>query len=99
METTLTGPFTHRVTVPGDVLVREVDDESVFLNLATDSYFGLDAVGTDMWRALTTTGSVQEAYEALLAEYEVDPDKLRQDLQALIEKLVAHGLLEIADVT
>ena len=56
---------------------------------------GLDAVGTDMWRALTTMGSVQEAYEHLLAEYDVEPETLRRDMEQLVEKLEASGLVKV----
>jgi hypothetical protein len=93
----MTLTFDEHVTVPDDVLVRELDGESVLLNLATDSYFGLDTVGTDMWRALTTSGSIQEAYEALLADYDVEPDVLRRDLAEFVEKLVESELVGIAD--
>ena len=89
-------PWDQRIRVPGDVLVRELDGESVLLNLATNSYFGLDTVGTGMWRALTTSDSIQAAYDALLAEYDVAPDLLRRDLEELIEKLAASGLLQVA---
>jgi hypothetical protein len=39
---------------------------------------------------------VQTAYDALLAEYEVEPERLRQDMFALLEKLAEHGLVEVA---
>jgi len=85
---------TKRIVVQPDVLVNVIDGESVLLNLKSESYFGLDEVGTRMWQVLTDSGSIQAAYETLLAEYEVEPEKLRQDLERLIEQLVAHGLLE-----
>lgn len=74
-----------------NILIRELEGESVLLNLATESYFGLDDVGTRMWMVLTTSGSVQEAYELLLDEYEVAPDALRNDLAAFVEELASEG--------
>ncbi len=90
--------FAQRVVVPGDVLVRELDGESVLLNLATDSYFGLDAVGTDMWRALIASDSIQAAYETILAEYDVAPETLRRDVAELVEKLAGNGLVQIEEM-
>jgi hypothetical protein len=90
-------PLTSRVTVPEDVLFRQLDQEAVILNLDTEIYFGLDAVGTDMWLALTTSDSIQAAYESLLEEYDVAPETLRGDLEELVEKLVADGLLTATD--
>lgn len=87
--------FAQRVVVPDDVLMRELDGESVLLNLATDSYFGLDTVGTDMWRALVASNSIQAAYETILAEYDVAPGTLQCDMAELVEKLTSHGLVQI----
>ena len=84
-----------KITVPDSVLVRELGGESVLLNLASESYFGLDESGTRMWGALTTSPSVGEAFDALLAEYEVEPDRLRADLDAFMQKLAAAGLLYV----
>src|SRR5207244_13304873 len=89
-------PFDKGLSVPAGVLLQELDGESVFLNLNNGQYFGLDEVGTQMWKALTTASSVQAAYEGLLLEYEVDADQLRRELEDLLEKLVAHGLVETA---
>ncbi len=88
-------PFTMRVTVPTHVMVREIQGESVLLNLNSERYFGLDAVGTRMWATLTTSASVQAAYEVLLGEYDVEAEQLRNNLQELIAKLVENGLLEV----
>ncbi len=87
---------TARISAPEGVLVRELEGESVLLNLNSESYFGLDEMGTRMWAVLTASDSIQAAYESLLGEYEVDPDRLHKDLQALIEKLVENGLAEIS---
>jgi Coenzyme PQQ synthesis protein D (PqqD) len=88
--------FTARVKVPAHVLVQEIAGESVLLNLENERYFGLDETGTRMWAALVTEGSIQSAYERLLGEYDVDADKLRSDIQDLVEKLVENGLVEAA---
>ncbi len=89
--------FSSRVVVPDTVLFRELDGESVLLNLKTESYLGLDEVGTRMWTLFTTLPSIQAAYEALLTEYEVEPDVLRRDVEVLLEKMSEHGLVELKD--
>jgi len=89
--------FEDRVTMPKDVLLSGVQGESVLLNLESERYFGLDEVGTRMLSVLTSSNSIQAAYDALVDEYDVDAELLRQDLIALLDKLVAQGLVEIAD--
>jgi hypothetical protein len=88
--------FNSHLRVPEDVLLSELDGESVILNLKTETYFGLDEVGTRMWSAVTTADSIQAAYDALVAEYDVEPEQLRTDLSAILDKLLEHGLLEVS---
>ena len=87
--------FDARASMAPEVLVSELAGECVILNLKSECYFGLDAVGTQMWAALTKADSIQKAYDELLAEYDVPAEQLRSDLSELIRKLTDQGLLEI----
>jgi hypothetical protein len=87
--------FDKRVRVPDDVLVSDLDGESVILNLKTESYFGLDKVGVRMWAAVTSAESIQAAFEQLADEFDVDPTQLREDLIETIDNLLELGLLEV----
>jgi hypothetical protein len=88
--------LTDRITVPEDVLISRLEDESVLLNLDNERYYGLDDVGTRMFSVLTSSASVQSAWEKLTDEYDVDHEVLRQDLVALIDKLLEQGLVEVS---
>jgi hypothetical protein len=91
----MTIAFGARVSVRPDVLVSEVGGELVMLNLASEGYFGLDAVGARLWAALTTSDSIQKAHDTLLEEYDVTAEQLRRDLEELIGRLVEQGLVEV----
>ncbi len=86
-----------RVSVPADVLINEIAGESVLLNLDGGRYFGLDDVGTDMWKALTTSISIEQALAQLTAQYDADAAVLKTDLETLVGRLTEHGLLKIDD--
>ena len=88
-------PFGMKASVSPDVLIQELQGESVLLNIRTGRYFGLDDVGTRMWAVLTTAESLQAAYDTLLAEYEVDGQRLERDFRTLVGNLVEHGLVEV----
>ena len=83
-----------RLAVPDRVVARPVDDMLVLLDLESGRSFTLDAIGSRAWTLLTSTSSVQVAYDTLLAEYRVAPDQLQRDLQGLIDALCAKALLE-----
>jgi Coenzyme PQQ synthesis protein D (PqqD) len=88
--------FASRVEIPKHVMVRFLDDESVFLNLENERYFGLDQTGTRMWQLVTAAASIDTAYRQLLDEYEVEPETLRSDLGELVQRLIDNGLLQVA---
>lgn len=88
--------FEDRLRVPDDVLMQELPgDESAFVNLETERYFGLDDVGTRMWQVLTAADSIRSGYETLLAEYDVKPELLEKDIRELIDSLLEQGLVEV----
>ena len=91
----MTFSFNDRIKLPEDVLLSGLQAESVLLNLDSERYYGLNDVGTRMLTLLTSSDSIEAAYESLLSEYDVDADVLRQDLTSTIEELAKHGLVEI----
>jgi hypothetical protein len=87
--------LSEKVRVKKGIVFNEVAGEAVLLNKETGKYFTLDEVGARMWKLITQFGDLQPVYQALLEEYDVDPQRLEEDLLALTDKLVANALLEI----
>ncbi len=75
--------LTQIITISPDVISQEVSGETVILDLNTEHYFGLDAVGTRIWQLIEETGNLQTVFDQLLAEYEVEEDQLLEDIEAL----------------
>lgn len=67
----------------------------MLLNLSSEKYFGLDETGTRMWQLATTSPNIDAAYQELLAEYDVAPELLHDNLTKLLIELVENGLLEV----
>ena len=86
------------VTVLSDVLSQQVGGETVLLDLASENYFGLDAVGTRVWQLLKDGATVGETIEALLEEYDVEREVLEGDVERLIGELVEAGLVEVVEI-
>jgi hypothetical protein len=84
-----------RIKVPDTVLTREIDGEMVLLDLASETYYGLDDVGTRIWTALVEHGSLPKARQALIDEFDVAPAMLDRDLARLLDELEGHGLVAI----
>jgi len=82
-----------RVVVPDSVIARELDGETVVLNLETGVYFGLDSVATDIWNALQGGGKIEDALRAILERYDVQRATLEGDLLQFVNQLASKGLL------
>jgi asparagine synthetase B (glutamine-hydrolysing) len=51
----------NRVERVADALFQEMEGETVFLEMGSGEYYGIDDVGTRMWRALEETATVEAA--------------------------------------
>ena len=79
--------------VPELVLMRKVHDEMVLLDMASEQYFGLDAVGACVIDAIQGGADVDGAVVAVVDAFDAQEDRIRTDVLALVEELVAAGLL------
>jgi hypothetical protein len=91
----MSNQFSSRVATAPNVMIRIIRDEAVILNLKSETYLGLNRTGTRMWTVLHEAPSIQAAYESLLGEYEVAPERLRQDLEQFLDRLLAQRLVEL----
>lgn len=73
--------------------------ETVILNFKSGVYYGLDPVGTFIWNLVQNPKTLEDVREALLNEYQVEPDRCERDLLILIEDLAAAGLIELRDAS
>jgi hypothetical protein len=85
--------MTDSFLISKDVLAQELAGETVLLDLASESYFGLDAVGTRVWQLLQAGQGEDELIEILLSEYEVGRQELASDVAELLAKLEEAGLI------
>ena len=88
--------LSQRATPSDEVLFQEVGGESVLLDLSSECYFGLDPVGTRIWKLLSADANLKSAYDTLCEEYEVEPERLRTDLLDLVAKLAEAGLVQVS---
>jgi len=81
------------IRIAPDVLDQQVQGESVLLHLGTESYFGLNPLGTLVWQRLQAGLTLRGIHALILGEYAVEPDPLERDLLDLVDALNAAGLI------
>jgi hypothetical protein len=72
----------------------EIGGELVMMDIEKGVYFGLDAVGTEIWNRLESPATAAGLAEALAQGYDADPATIERDVLALLSSLIEHGLAE-----
>ena len=78
-----------------EVLVQELDGEAVLLDLASERYFGLDEVGTRVWRHLLAHRQLARVCDEMQKEFDVDASTLQEDVLRLVDELIEAGIVTV----
>ena len=76
-----------------DLMEAELGDELVALDPNAGECFGFNSVATSVWRKLDQPQTFEQLRDALLDEYEVEPNRCSDELKALLDDLTAKGLV------
>jgi hypothetical protein len=79
-----------------EIVGKVVDDEAIVLDLSNGNYYSLEESGALIWQHLTEGLSCAEIEKAVLETYQADPQQVHDDLQELLQDLLAHGLIKEA---
>lgn len=83
------------VVAAADVVSADLGKEKALLSMADGVYYGLNPVGAAIWDLVQEPRTVEELRDALVARYEVDPERCEEDVLAVIAKLSGWGLVEV----
>lgn len=83
------------VELAKDLVCQELDGEMVILDLHSGEYYGVDLIGTRIWRMLEEHVPPVAIVDELLAEYEVDLDTCHQHLASFFRQLEQNKLIKI----
>ena len=88
--------LSDKIKIPDQVLARQIGGETVMLDLAQGTYFGLDPVGARIWQLLADGKTLAEVCDAMMTEYDVTRDDIERDVARLAEELADRGLISPA---
>ena len=77
----------------------DVGGETAILSMQNGIYYGLDPIGARVWNLIQQPQSVADLREAILSEYDVEPERCERDLLDLLQALLAEGLIELSEGT
>jgi Coenzyme PQQ synthesis protein D (PqqD) len=78
------------------VLTAEVDGEVVMMSIEQGRYFGLDDIGSDIWKRLDTPCSFAELIDRLATDYDADRAAIATDVRALLARMAEQDVVRLA---
>jgi hypothetical protein len=78
-----------------DLLCCDLPEGAVILDLDSGIYYGLDDVGTFVWKLIQEPKVLSDISTAVLEEYTVDGERCLQDLRALFAEMSERDLIEV----
>lgn len=84
-----------RITARKDVLSRTLEGEAVLLDLESGTYFGLNEIASEIWVMMAKGTTVATIITLVLETYDVDEATARRDLELLLNRLQARGLVDV----
>jgi coenzyme PQQ synthesis protein D (PqqD) len=79
--------------VANNVSYTVIDGEAIVINIDSGKYLGLNRAATRMLELLATVRDLDEIVKTLLAEFRVDEDTIRRDLDRFIEDATNRRIL------
>ena len=79
--------------VSPSVVSRQVGEETMIMDLQSGTYFGLDPIGARVWQAIENGEDCANLGDALAEEYDAPPERIGEDIAALIAILSEQKLI------
>jgi hypothetical protein len=76
-----------------DVVFRDLEGEAVILDLSSGTYFGLNEVGTRVWRLVDEGRDPSRIVEIVATEYAADRETIARDVDRLLDDLSRRRLI------
>jgi Coenzyme PQQ synthesis protein D (PqqD) len=78
------------------IVAVEIDGEMVMMSIQQARYFGLDDVGSDIWRRIEPPCSFGELIDRLAADYDADAATIAADVQVFLGRMVAQDAVRLS---
>ena len=75
------------------IIEAEIENEIVAMNIEKNTCYGLNLVGSRIWKLLANPIRIKEICSKLLTEYKVEPSACERQVLDLLEELHAEGLI------
>jgi hypothetical protein len=77
------------------VLTAEVDGEVVMMSIEQGQYFGLDDIGSDIWKRIEPPCSFAALIDGLTIDYDADRATILADVHSLLLRMAGQDVVRL----
>jgi hypothetical protein len=77
------------------LLVAPVHDETVMMAIESGNYYGLDDIGSEIWRRLESPSTFAALVDGLAADYDADRAVIAEDVRKLLAVMAEHHVVTL----
>jgi hypothetical protein len=77
------------------LLVAPVNDETVMMDIESGHYYGLDDIGSEIWRRLESPSTFAALVDGLAADYDADRAVIAEDVRKLLAIMAQHHVVTL----
>lgn len=79
--------------INSNIIAKDLQGEMVLLNKENGDYFTLNSMGSEVYNLISDGMETGDIIDLLFERYEIEYDKLRADILALIEEMKRKNIL------
>jgi Coenzyme PQQ synthesis protein D (PqqD) len=74
----------------------EVDNEIVLISASSGEFFAIKGSGVEIWNLLDSSGDVDAIVSGLIAQFAIDPQSARSEVEDFLSQLQTLGFVRSA---
>lgn len=84
-----------KIVAAESTLSTTINGETVILHTDVGKYYGLNDVGTFIWKLISEPRTVEELCEEVVNEYDVGYQRCNTDIKKMVSEMNKKGIVEL----
>jgi hypothetical protein len=84
-----------RIVRSSDIVFNEMDGETIMMSIENGEYYGINSIGSRIWKLLETPKAASEICDALLPDFDVTREQCAKDVLLFLNRMAEKGVVKI----
>jgi hypothetical protein len=84
-----------RIVRSSDIVFNEMDGETIMMSIENGEYYGINSIGSRIWKLLETPRTVSDLCETLQPDFDVTPEQCARDVLFFLNRMAEKEVIRI----